>query len=1303
MQRENKHSSFKFPLVVLLFMMIIVCSATDVLSLSFDSAPSINGGATAYTANDLVCMWSASADTVEMNVSWYNSTNLYSSSTVVLQTSTLGNQFTKRDDLWKCEVTLWNGTDILSMNTSIGINNTAPSYPFLVRSGITLSNYYELYEDVEYTIYINASDNDNDVLKYYLNDEQIMKLCASPGLYTGLMSCNASHSVLRQSATLGAENATNYTVTITARENSTTGISTYTDFIFTLIPVNDRPYFTSTIAPQSINAGQNWSVLVQYEDEEENYPINVSLWSDLNDIAPGLLIITSINNTYARINFSANTTNVHAGTWNVSINITEAATLNVSTLNFTLQINVSNFNPVFTNSFANITAQNWTQGGSMLFYLNATDVNTGDNLTFNITAPTNASLRCNISSPWIVQTLNNSALGAVGLVNITNITNNHVACRYVNFVVYDPYGGIASAINVFLNITNVNDAPIINEVGINGNMSNLSYKKFQVATYAINASDPDNYTYQRLINGILTFSTNDSRFPVNNATGIISIYPNNDSFIGNWNVNVTASDGYYQTSRLMRIEIRDNSVPILNLSQNNIAFLQNNIGLVNFSVNEIDNETVVLSYSSLTAFSDSIYTGNFQKVSGDYSLGTNLERWRLNLTRGDNSSTPAIQRNIDRQRNDLVGNHLIEISFADQFGAYRENISSGIMNITILNSNDAPFFDGNRDNVSDAISFANIVYNYSNSFIINVTDFDLYLINSNESLTFSYSNASAGIQEISFVKLSSTSANFTFKGTVLGSQSVNITVTDAQGLLASQIVSFTVESRTPAPVFHSIRPYFNSSLNSTIFTFTDIALYPNNITYINFTENTSVIFDAVVTNASTEGNFLTFYWYVDGILRNTTANVTCGINSSFIHYFDFFSSNQTHNITLRATDYKRSESIWTWIATTTNINRKPIYCPGTLQNLSIEGTSTITNYVSYGLKQRFYDPDDDPLNTGDVNSQALTCDNYNAESLPSLTFSINPAAPCVIADFTFIGSDLKIVPTNDGVCLIEFVAEDDYGESADSEVMQIIMTAVEGSGQSSSSSQSSGQDVKIETVTVPVMHDVDVPSPIELVAPGFVDMYTNKTIYITIKLKNTWTTDINGIQLFASSPNISNISGKEELKMNFTKAFVAKLPIGAEVETTLILTNYRKEGPFEVIVSATVQEPKFNDSTSILISAVEQLSEGDQVKVKVTFAKDLLSENSVCRELNELLDRAQAAAEQSSFDEALKLVDGVINGCKYLMEEEQVRRESPSMIRMGFDKAREYTLEILAGAGLLLILTLTFHAIASLKKKLMEK
>jgi hypothetical protein len=72
----------------------------------------------------------------------------------------------------------------------------------------------------------------------------------------------------------------------------------------------------------------------------------------------------------------------------------------------------------------------------------------------------------------------------------------------------------------------------------------------------------------------LVFYSNDSNFPVKSTSGVVTIYPSDDSFIGNWTVNLTISDGLINYSRTMSIEVRNNSVPFLNLSPDNVTFTQ---------------------------------------------------------------------------------------------------------------------------------------------------------------------------------------------------------------------------------------------------------------------------------------------------------------------------------------------------------------------------------------------------------------------------------------------------------------------------------------------------------------------------------------------------------------------------------------------------------------------------------------------------------------------------------------------------------------------------------------------------------
>jgi hypothetical protein len=574
-------------------------------------------------------------------------------------------------------------------------------------------------------------------------------------------------------------------------------------------------------------------------------------------------------------------------------------------------------------------------------------------------------------------------------------------------------------------------------------------------------------------------------------------------------------------------------------------------------------------------------------------------------------------------------------------------------------------------------------------------------------LSFNYSNVSSGIFNISLTPVGGASNEiwFNFTCNQTGLQSIGINVTDSGNLSIVQIVSFQVHDLTEDPTFITIKPYFNTTLNQTVNSFVPISLYSNNLTGISITENTTLVFDARVTNDSSEtGNYLTYYWYVDGALESTKVNITPTVNSAFTKYFDFFSSNQTHNVTLVAADAgPDSSSFWSWSINVSNVNRNPVYCPGHLQDLHINRTSSISGYLSYSNDyQRFYDPDDDPNHNGDNSS--YTCDDYHRSNLSSLSFQVLETLPCSIAEFSFEGSDIVITPSLTGICQIQFIATDSYGRNVtSSDVVDLLISELtEATDGADSTSSSGGTSVRTQVVTVPIDEEVDKPVPIKIIAPGVVKTYVNRTIYVSLKIKNTWTTDVRGIELTGVNMN-ATMANESNVTIKFSRDYIANLQVGEEAETVLEISNYRKDGPFEIVVTAKVANPEFKDSASILISALEQSSRGDEITAKITFAKDLLSENSACRELNELIDRASQEVRSSNYDDALKLIDGVINGCKFMMEQEEIRRESPSIVQQGFNAARKYTVEIIAGAGLILLIVLIFYAIAALRKKLMER
>ena len=66
---------------------------------------------------------------------------------------------------------------------------------------------------------------------------------------------------------------------------------------------------------------------------------------------------------------------------------------------------------------------------------------------------------------------------------------------------------------------------------------------------------------------------------------------------------------------------------------------------------------------------------------------------------------------------------------------------------------------------------------------------------------------------------------------------------------------------------------------------------------------------------------------------------------------------------------------------------------------------------------------------------------------------------------------------------------------------------------------------------------------------------------------------------------------------------------------------------------------------------------------------------------------------------ALKLVDAVINGCKFLINQDEiVRRETPGIVEKSFDFLDENADKLIILAGILTALTIVAYLIASIRK-----
>jgi hypothetical protein len=83
-------------------------------------------------------------------------------------------------------------------------------------------------------------------------------------------------------------------------------------------------------------------------------------------------------------------------------------------------------------------------------------------------------------------------------------------------------------------------------------------------------------------------------------------------------------------------------------------------------------------------------------------------------------------------------------------------------------------------------------------------------------------------------------------------------------------------------------------------------------------------------------------------------------------------------------------------------------------------------------------------------------------------------------------------------------------------------------------------------------------------------------------------------------------------------------------------------------VTAKITSIDHTDVATIYVNSLERGKEDiESLKSRIGFARDLLSDNPECAELVEILDSAERNIETVP----LETINGVINGCKYLIND----------------------------------------------------
>jgi hypothetical protein len=1197
------------------------------IAVALISNQKINSGAAEVTSDQqLICYWTLGT-TTNANITWYRNdvanltqNDIACTSGVQCSTSGGGNvpsSSTFRDDVWICQVTHYNGTSSESQNISVNIINTPPTYPKVYwQNGTETTNSTASISEGNNTQFnVTSTDADTDSITYTLNDTTFCSINSG----TGVLACNPTlktHVGIR-------------VLKLGAQDSST---AKFTEFTINVTPINNAPFFNPLLTNQTIYEGQSFNYTITGMDLDDDYPYNFSISSDFTNNSTLILIITSNTTAVIQLNNSGqnNATWANRGNHTVNVTITDQGVFNFSPRNFTASFNLEiipvNHRPNISYS---INTTYPIQEGQLVVYFNATDIDS-DNLTFYT----------NNSDYTIITNVTNHINGTAyvnATINITQLNNSHVVNRYVDIIVDDTKEN--TTITLFFNITNTNDAPIINVLSYNTdntlnntNITDLIAYTSALLRYHVNGTDPDQLTYA---GDNLTYSSNDSNYPVNGTTGLTTFMP---LVPGNYTFKVTVTDAAGLNYNITaRVQVLPNTNPI---------FTQQPIII---SCNEYDilNNPVYCYYNVSTNVTDN--------DSGDYVARFDLQStfFTINLTSGIVNFTA---------NQSMIGNYSLQLNISDTRGA--SNTTQ--LQVFINNTNNAP----NITNLT--LPAHKVVIGYNDSILINVTDNDLTLNNTYENLTFNvtingpnssiftFNKTSSNIGIIYIVPLSNSDA---------GNYSINITITDYYNNISNRNTTIFVYNRTSPPNITQIYTYGSPLNNVSVTTsWVNTTFFNSSSTSLITYENVTHIFNHVTSaDNSSYTNSVNYSWYLDGVFNVSTSSMT--------KYFDFFSSG-THNITLVIEDEYYSTNRFTWLLNVNNLNRPPILVTS-LFNISINGTTTFSNYLSYYNAQiKFYDPDDDPNSVGYVNGGSST-----------ITYSVTD---CSVATLEFVGTDLKVAGGTLGSCNVTFTAHDNLNYSSTAVSNNVIITILQTSSnesqqQTPTQTITTGGASTTRTVNVPVTKEVEKPKPLELITPKLVTVYKNSTIKVPIVLNNTWIADLEGITLYAKV-NVSDV------KVYLDRAYYAKLSRGQSVETTLTIFNYKSEGHYEIQVIANVTNPIYRDTATIFVNAADLRGEGEEIEQKIGFARDLLSSNPECQELTELLTQAKKELSRNNFLGAGKMVDNVISGCKYLVNNAKDNKEQPNKgLIDSFEWKNTYNQYIIFGGFELLMIIALYY------------
>lgn len=726
---------------------------------------------------------------------------------------------------------------------------------------------------------------------------------------------------------------------------------------------------------------------------------------------------------------------------------------------------------------------------------------------------------------------------------------------------------------------------------------------------------------------ILNFS-NSSAFPLFNLTrtGIINFTPYK-SDVGNWEFNVTATNGLSNSSIFIFNITNINSAPAIQPLQGND--IEPGTGIVsgtNVNVTEgleADIFLVVqdedLRVTQKSAYNESINIS----LSIINSSGSSVDLFSFI------NSSSCIGDCGDNETGFIATFTPTKL----QKGAYNVSINATDINgtlatlnftLTILEINNAPVLM-NLENKT-------LKVNETLYYLMNATDIEdgNSTTSGNTNLTYNITYISGGREGIdfnSYLNTTSGELNITFNSTRGGKYHLNVTVND-MGLEG-------IGNKSDSKAFW-------------IFVYDVPTIISDNSSVINMTENTA--FNLVFAGNHSMENNLTYELWIDSIscinsnvsncsysntsLRNTTLNLGNGTNFtiSFTPNFTDESYGLLKNLTLFASSSLYPElnvtKIW-------SINISHYDAPLTFDNDIGEGAShVVSGGASKNILMTDYFSDVDAQDPFYYQKIVFTLANYTASStisssivnwengsIPSINFSTTETSATV--NYSILATAYNISDVSQA---IENISSNNFSVELSTSTTTIITPTP-----TPSSGGGGGGATTVKYYSLKLI----LPEDVIISEKGF--------IQIPFLVKNTGGVTLNGINLTSSVK--FNSEDSSAVKISLPQAFLPELKVNDSVNLSMtIYADTSKSGKYKATIYANVTSPRFLDWADFFIE-LKKTNETDAEKTLV-FTEKLVAENPECIELTELVNSARKLYEQEDFIGSLELSEKATDACE---------------------------------------------------------